>query len=247
MSIIGKLKKLVRVAFNIFYQRFYIRILFKNQLTDQDYTSKVSNDFHELFYNAHNFNGTWINTIWLGINVLKNPLDLWILQELIFKINPDIIIETGTKYGGNAFYMASMCDLIDNGKIITIDIEDQENKPQHKRIKYLLGSSLSPEISEQVQGLIGGSDKVLVVLDSLHIKDHVLEELRIYGKFVSKGSYIIVEDTNLNGHPIAPFFGPGPMEAVFEFLKENKDFKIDKNREKYYMTFNPNGYLIKIR
>jgi len=75
----------------------------------------------------------------------------------------------------------------------------------------------------------------------------VLNELRIYSTFVTKGSYLIVEDTNLNGHPVWPKFGPGPMEAVSQFLQENKDFTIDKTKEKFYMTFNPNGYLIKIR
>ena len=98
----------------------------------------------------------------------------------------------------------------------------------------------------QVGKLISDKDKVMVILDSDHHKEHVLNELRIYGKFVTKESYIIVEDTNINGHPVYPDFGPGPMEAVEEFLRENKNFVIDKTREKFYLTFNPRGYLKKI-
>jgi len=85
----------------------------------------------------------------------------------------------------------------------------------------------------------------MVILDSDHSKGHVLSELKIYSKFVTKGSYIIVEDTNINNHPVFPDFGPGPMEAVEEFLKENKDFSVDRSREKFYLTFNPKGFLQK--
>jgi cephalosporin hydroxylase len=85
----------------------------------------------------------------------------------------------------------------------------------------------------------------MVILDSDHHKDHVLRELEIYSKFVTNGSYIIVEDTNINGHPVRPKFGPGPTEAVKEFLKGSRDFVIDKSREKFFLTFNPNGYLKK--
>ncbi|GAI83537.1 unnamed protein product, partial [marine sediment metagenome] len=99
---------------------------------------------------------------------------------------------------------------------------------------------------EKVKSLVGNEDKIMVILDSDHSKQNVLNELRIYSKFVTKGSYLIVEDTNINGHPVYPEFGPGPMEAVDDFLKENKDFVVDKNKEKLILTFNPNGYLKKI-
>ena len=86
----------------------------------------------------------------------------------------------------------------------------------------------------------------MVILDSDHGKDHVLNELRTYSPFVTKGSYLIVEDTNINGHPVLHDFGPGPMEAVEDFLKENQNFTVDKSKEKFYLTFNPKGYLRKI-
>ena len=148
--------------------------------------------------------------------------------------------------GGGAFYLASICDLVNNGTVITIDIEGREGSPKHRRIKYLLGSSTSKEIEEEVGNLISAGAKVMVILDSNHHKEHVLNELRIYGKWVTKGSYIIIEDTNINGHPVLPDFGSGPMEAVDEFLKENGDFVVDRSKEKLLLTFNPRGYLKKV-
>ena len=238
-----KIPAALRKFFNIFYQNVYIKIIYKNLGKNRDIRERIINDFHKLFYNAYATEGTWKDMKWLGVKILKNPFDLWIFQEIIFDIKPNIIIECGTKYGGSALYFASLCDLIGKGKVLTIDIEDYKNKPQHGRIKYFIGSSVSEDAFLQVKKEIKENDTVLVVLDSYHIKEHVLKELKLYGSLVTKGSYIIVEDTHLNGHPIDPLFGPGPMEAVIEFLKENQDFKIDKTKEKLYMTWNPNGYL----
>lgn len=140
-----------------------------------------------------------------------------------------------------------MCDLIKNGNIISIDIIKNEKRPKHKRIKYLNGSSISDEIVNKVKNEVKKYNKVMVILDSDHHKEHVYKELKIYSEFVSKGCYLIVEDTNINGHPVFPDFGPGPMEAVMQFLKENKNFVIDKNREKFLLTFNPMGYLLRIK
>lgn len=207
----------------------------------------IVDQFHELYYDSRVFGKTWGNTFWLGIPTLKCPLDLWIYQEIIFEVKPDVIIECGTAAGGSALFLASMCDLVGNGRVITIDIEDIKGRPEHKRIKYLLGSSTSKEIVEKVKNLIKDEIKVMVILDSDHHEEHVLNELRIYSNFVTKGSYLIVEDTNINGHPVAPDFGPGPMEAVKKFLRENKSFVIDETKEKFYLTFNPKGYLKRIK
>jgi cephalosporin hydroxylase len=211
-----------------------------------DWSKKnLANSFHKLYHD--NPSQTWQNTFWLGIPVTKCPLDLWVYQEIIFKVKPDVIIECGTGKGGSALFMAQILDILNNGKVISIDIEDVEGKPLHKRIDYLLGSSTSEDIVTLVSGLIDSNDKVMVILDSDHHKEHVLNELRIYSRFVTKGSYLIVEDTDLNNHPVQPKFGPGPMEAVGQFLGENKDFAVDSTQEKFYLTFNPNGYLVKIR
>ena len=202
--------------------------------------------FHVLFYDSQIFGKTWNNTFWLGTKTSKCPFDLWVYQEIIYDLQPDIIIECGTARGGSALYLASLCELIHNGIVITIDIVS-EARPQDNRVKYLTGSSTSGEIVGKVQDLIKDREKVMVILDSNHKKEHVLDELIIYSKFVSKNSYLIVEDTHLNNHPVLPEYGHGPMEAVTAFLKVNNDFEVDRKREKYYLTFNPNGFLRKIR
>ncbi len=232
------LKDEIKTLRGLIYHSIYI---------DPKAEKNIVEQFHKLYYDSHKFGKTWVNTKWLGVTTWKCPLDLWTYQETIYELRPDTIIECGTKYGGSALFLASMCDLINNGKVITIDIEAKEGTPKHKRITYLLGSSISEEIIEQVRKLICNTEKVMVMLDSEHKKEHVLNELRIYSQFVPKGSYIIVEDTNINGHPVDRDFGPGPMEAVEDFLKENSNFIIDRSKEKFYMTFNPKGYLKRIK
>lgn len=179
----------------------------------------------------------------MGIPVIKCPLDLWIYQEIVNEIKPDLIIETGTYFGGSAYFLAGLCDLMNKGEIISIDIDPKPNLPQHKRITYLKGSSISEDILKQVRERAKNKRNVIVMLDSDHRKDHVLEELRKYSPLVTPGSYLIVEDTYLNGHPWAPGHGPGPMEAVNEFLAQSKDFEIDLTREKFVLTMHPRGFL----
>jgi cephalosporin hydroxylase len=188
---------------------------------------------------------TYNNLRWLGTPLQKNPMDLWIYQEMLYEVKPDVVVECGTYKGGTAYYLARLMDLLDKGRILTVDIEKYPNLPQHPRITYLLGSSTAPEIVGQVRSSIKPGETVLVLLDSDHSMKHVLDELRLYHGLVTAGSYLVVEDTHFNGHPILPKFGPGPMEAVEQFLKENQDFRIDPAREKLMFTFNPRGYLVK--
>jgi len=206
---------------------------------------RTINAFHRLYYD--NGGRTWYNTFWLGVPCQKCPLDLWVYQEIISDLRPDVIIESGTGTGGSALFLASCCELVKNGRVITIDIEGQPDKPGHQRITYLSGSSISEQIVQQLKQLINQTDKVVVILDSEHTKEHVLQELRIYSKLVTPGSYLIVEDSNINGHPVMADFGPGPMEAIREFLKENESFIMDHTKEKFYLTFNPSGYLKRLR
>jgi cephalosporin hydroxylase len=202
-------------------------------------------DFANLYHESQG--STWNNTFWRGVRTQKLPLDAWIFQEIIHETQPDVVVEAGTFQGGSAYFMASLMDLIGKGRVITIDIDDYPRKPRHDRITYLIGSSTSDEIVTKVRSLIGENDKVMVVLDSDHRAEHVLNELRIYGEMVTVGNYLIAEDTNVNGHPVKPEFGPGPWEAVQAFLKENKSFTVDTKREKLLLTFNPGGYLIRTR
>jgi cephalosporin hydroxylase len=140
-----------------------------------------------------------------------------------------------------------MCDLLGRGTVITIDIAESSDRPEHGRVNYLLGSSTDTRLVERVQGLIPPEAAVMVILDSDHAKEHVLRELQLYGELVTPGNYLVVEDTNVNGHPVRPDFGPGPMEAIEDFLAATDRFDVDSDREKFFMTFNPAGYLRCVR
>ncbi len=205
------------------------------------------NNFHELYYSSRYSNMTWANTRWLGVKTLKCPLDLWLYQEILFERRPDLIIETGTAFGGSALYLANMCDLMGQGQIISIDIESQPDWPQHPRISYVQGSSTAPAIVDSMRRRAEKSREVLVILDSDHRKPHVDEELRAYAPLIKPNGYLIVEDTIVNGHPVRPDFGPGPMEAVEEFLERSPNWMIDRSMEKFLLSFNRNGYLKRIQ
>jgi cephalosporin hydroxylase len=196
-------------------------------------------EFHGLFYGSL----VWADTYWLGVPVQKCPLDLWVYQEIIRELEPELIIETGTAAGGSALFLASICDLVGQGRVVTVDITEFD-RPSHPRIRYFLGrSSTDPAVVAAVRAEAIDAGTVLVVLDSDHSCEHVADELAGYAPLVTPGSYLIVEDTNLNGRPVLADFGPGPAEAVEAFLSERDDFVVDRSREKYGLTFNPGGYL----
>ncbi|HUC37409.1 MAG TPA: CmcI family methyltransferase [Acidimicrobiales bacterium] len=191
--------------------------------------------------------GTWQDTFWMGVPVWKCPFDLWIYQEIITETRPDLIVEAGTYRGGSALYMASMCDLVGHGDVVTIDVTAQPGRPDHPRITYLQGSSTAPEVLAQLAEKARSSERVMVVLDSDHSEAHVFEEIRLLGALVTPGCYLVVEDTIVNGNPVLPNFGAGPGEAVSRFLSENPGtFEVDKGREKLHLTFNRGGYLRRV-
>jgi cephalosporin hydroxylase len=199
--------------------------------------------FHRLYY--HSAKAPWRYTSFAGVRALKNPADLWLYQEILTEVRPDVIIEAGTKYGGSAYYLASMLDLLGHGHVITIDVKELPGRPEHPRITYLTGSSTDPAVVDHVDKIVDGA-RTLVILDSDHRRHHVLNELRVWHSRVPVGSYVIVEDSNINGHPVARNWGPGPMEALEEFLSENDQFVVDESKHKYFVTFNPRGYLKRV-
>jgi len=205
----------------------------------------VVNRFHDLYYErwsaAH---ADTINLSWFGYQVLKCPLDLWLYQEVLVRMRPDFVVETGTWCGGSALYVAMVLDQIGHGRVITIDIQAKAGRPEHPRITYVTGSSVDPAVVADVRARVGAG-RAIVVLDSDHRQEHVYQEMAAYGPLVQRGDYLIVEDTNVNGHPTFASFGPGPMEAVEKFLSTTDEFAIDERCERFLMTLNPKGYLVR--
>jgi cephalosporin hydroxylase len=204
--------------------------------------TEVIRRFHDLYFQRWARGADTINLSWFGHTLLKCPLDLWVYQELLVRTRPDFVIETGTLAGGSALYFAMLFDLIGHGKVITIDINARPELPQHPRITYITGSSIDGQVSANVSTTVG-DERAMVILDSDHTAPHVYAEMVAYSALVKKGDYLIVEDTNVDGYPAIPDFGPGPMEAVDRFLAENPDFVIDRRCERFLMTLNPRGYL----
>ncbi|MDQ3378773.1 MAG: cephalosporin hydroxylase family protein [Actinomycetota bacterium] len=196
---------------------------------------------HDVFYASN----AWTQATWLGSQALKNPLDLWIYQEIMVETRPDVVIETGTYRGGSAYFLSSVCDMLGSGEVVSIDIEPlRDDYPQHPRITYLAGrSSTDPEVLDEVRERVEGR-RTMIVLDSDHSQGHVEAELEAYAPLVPVGCYLIVEDSNIG--QIRPDLMPGPLEAIETFLSERHDFEIDREREKFLLTFNPSGYLKRV-
>jgi cephalosporin hydroxylase len=204
-------------------------------------------EFNRLYYHGPHGRPLFETTTWLGVPILKCPLDLWVYQEILAATRPEVIVETGVLYGGSALYLAGICDLLGMGRVVACDITLQNVLPavrRHPRIELLEGSSVDPQIVGQIAEQCRGR-RTMVVLDSDHACSHVLAELRAYSPLVSPGCYLICEDTNVNGHPSFPEHGPGPYEAVQAFLSEAEGWSVDHHCERLLVTFNPSGYLLK--
>lgn len=203
------------------------------------------------------------NFKWMGRPVIQYPQDLMAMQEIIWEVQPDLIVETGIAHGGSLIYYASLLELAGNGMVLGIDIDIRqhnreaiESHPMFKRIKMIQGSSIDPEIVAEVREFAKGKEKILVVLDSNHTFEHVLEELKAYSPLVSVNSYIVVFDTivehlpenYLPGHHRPWGIGNNPLVSVNEFLKTTNDFVIDKTvNNKLLISVAPDGYLKRIK
>jgi len=201
------------------------------------------------------------NFKWLGRPIIQMPQDIIALQEIIWEVKPDLIIETGIAHGGSLIFSASMLELLGGkGKVLGIDIdirrhnrEEIEQHPLAKRIEMIEGSSVSEKTAQMVYEFAADYKYIMVILDSNHTHAHVKAELEIYASLVSVGSYLVVFDTFIedmprNLYPDRPWnVGDNPKTAVFEFLGENDNFEIDKKVEnKLLMTSAPSGYLKRI-
>lgn len=202
------------------------------------------------------------NFSWLGRPIIQFPQDILAMQEIIWRVKPDLIIETGVAHGGSLIFYASMLELLGgNGLVLGIDIDIREHNkleiekhPMFKRITMLQGSSVDEDIVGEAYRLAGGKGQVLVALDSNHTHDHVLRELELYSRVVTQGSYLVVFDTIIEDMP-EDFFpdrpwgrGNNPKTAVREFLRSNDRFEIDQEIEnKLLLTVAPAGYLKCVR
>ncbi len=203
------------------------------------------------------------NFSWMGRPIIQYPQDMLAMQEIIWDLQPDLIIETGIAHGGSLVYYASLLELIGKGEVLGIDIDIREhnktaieNHPMFKRIKMIQGSSINEDIVEQVKQIAEGKKTVLVVLDSNHTHEHVLAELELYAPFVTLNSYVVVFDTIVEQLPknylpglVRPWgVGDNPYTAAIEFLKINTQFEIDKAiNNKLLISVAPDGYLKRIK
>jgi len=227
----------------------------------------------QLQSSTENFRNTTIDSMysynfeWCGRPIIQYPQDMVALQEIIWEVKPDMIIETGIAHGGSLIFSASMlaileaCGEIESGQVLGIDIDIRdhnkqaiETHPLSKKITMYEGSSIAPEMVDKVKTFAKQGKKILVCLDSNHTHEHVLQELKAYAPLVSKGSYCVVFDTIVEDLPENTFsdrpwgIGDNPKTAVFEYLQDNDNFEIDTILEqKLLITVAPSGYLRKVK
>jgi len=184
----------------------------------------------------------------MGVRTLKNPCDAWVYQEIIYDVKPDVIVELGSAEGGSTLYFAHLLDLIGKGTVISVDNDRRKFNVKHDRIVVVTGDTASPETVATVSELCQGKS-VLVIHDANHIKANVLKDMQLYSPLVSVNSYFIVEDGIMDlfrpGNCIGSFEF-GPLFAIDAFLRENPNFVVDKERERYIITYNPNGFLKRV-
>ena len=204
---------------------------------------------------------------WMGRPIIQYPQDIVAMQELIWTVQPELIIETGIAHGGSLIFMAAMLELNaacggpQDAKVLGIDIDIRahnraaiEAHPMARRIAMIQGSSVAPEIVAQVHAAAAGKSRILISLDSNHTHEHVLAELKAYAPLTTVGSYCVVFDTVVEDMPAAMFpdrpWGPGnnPKTAVFEYLKDHPEFEIDKAMDhKLLVSVAPDGFLKRVR
>jgi cephalosporin hydroxylase len=203
------------------------------------------------------------NFKWMGRPVIQYPQDIVAMQELIWEVKPDLIIETGIAHGGSLIFYASMLELVGNGEVLGIDIDIREHNrkeiekhPMFKRITMIEGSSIDDSVIQKVKQFAKGKKTIMVVLDSNHTHQHVLGELKAYAPLVSINSYVVVFDTivehlpenYLPGHTRPWGIGDNPLTAVKQFLQDNKNFEIDNAiNNKLLISVAPDGYLKRIK
>ena len=202
------------------------------------------------------------NFTWLGRPIIKFPNDIVAMQEIIWEVQPDLIIETGIAHGGSIIFSASMLELIGgDGQVVAVDVDirkhnrdEIEKHPMFKRITMFEGDSTSAETINKIKAIAGGKKKVMVFLDSLHTHEHVLKEMQLYSPFVTVGSYLVLPDTFIEYFPQGYYadrpwdVGNNPMTALKEFLKEHDEFEVERQKvDKLLITEGFEGFLKRVK
>jgi cephalosporin hydroxylase len=202
--------------------------------------------YHLWYYNT----GVWQQTTWMGVQTYKSPMDMWNYQEILYSLKPSVVIEFGTWQGGSALFFSSVMQQIGRPYVvISVDITASRISEKAKldpNIRLLTTTSASPELRQTLQTLRNDyPGPAFAILDSDHSKQHVLAEMMNLRDMLVTGDYLVVEDSNINGHPVAKSFGPGPYEAIEEYFGMfPQDYKHDFEREKKFgFSFAPNGFL----
>src|SRR5258707_4039647 len=211
-------------------------------------SESVGDDYHRWYYN----NQVWRSTEWMGVTTYKSVSDMWNYQEILFSRKPSLVIEFGTFHGGSALFFATIMRQIGKPfRLLSVDIDDSlihdatKNDPDIELMKV---SSSDPSVRERIISLKSKyPGPIFAILDSDHTKDHVLAEMILLQPLLSPGDYLVVEDSNINAHPVLPLWGNGPYEAIEEYFRRfPNDYTKDREREaKFGFTFAPQGFLIR--
>lgn len=194
----------------------------------------------QLFNGQYVNSNLWLYGTWRGVPVLKPPTDMWTYQQIIFDTRPDVLIETGTAFGGSALFFADVMEAMGHGRVISIDIKP-ESQPPHDRILYVTGNSL--DASPENLGL-DGSERCMVSLDSDHTEAHVLKELELFSDYVSDGCYLVCEDTHIT--TLRPELMPGPGEALDKFMAAGGIKEFTRDLREPSLTFTPGGWMRRV-
>jgi len=204
--------------------------------------------YHKWYYNTE----VWTKTTWMGVKCQKSVSDMWNYQEILFELKPSLVIEFGTHYGGSALFFASVMRQIGEPfKVLSVDVYHGPLESAARcdsDILFVESRSTVPAVADYIRCLKSEfPGKILAILDSDHSMNHVLAEMKLLRPLLSVGDYLIVEDSNINGHPVLPGFGSGPYEAIEAYEHEfPSDYTHDVAREnKFGWTYAPNGFLIR--
>lgn len=218
------------------------------EVRDPEYARKYAMSLAEwMLYHQENI--VFDKVRWMGVPAWKNVLDCWIYQEILWETRPELLIEIGSLMGGSTMFFCHLFDIIGDGRVLSVDVDRSGYQARHPRLTDITGDCSDPAVVAQAAELCAGR-RVMVVHDADHDKDAVLAALRLYSGLVTVGNYFIVEDGHVDVFDPSVRLGwdrPGPLAAIREFLAHDDRFVIDRERERYLITYNPCGFLKRVK